>query len=84
MFERDGQRVVGFHLMGVRYRQAVCEAWIAAGRHLPYVLAHLADAHFDAEFTAGHVRAVRARYAQQFPQAAPLRPARRRWWQRVR
>ena len=45
----DG-RVIGFNLMGIRYRHRTCEAWIAEGRSVDYVLANLREAHFDPEF----------------------------------
>ena len=43
-------RVIGFNTMGVRFRHRVCEAWIAEGRSLEYVLDHLEEANFDPEF----------------------------------
>jgi 3-phenylpropionate/trans-cinnamate dioxygenase ferredoxin reductase component len=45
---RDGA-VVGFNLVGVRFRHRVCERWIQEGRDPDYVLAHLRDACFDPE-----------------------------------
>jgi len=42
-------RVIGINTMGVRFRHRVCEAWIAGGRPLDYVLEHLAEANFDPE-----------------------------------
>ncbi len=49
----DG-RVLGFNLMGVRFRHAVCERWILEGRPLDDVLAHLHEANFDPEFFRRH------------------------------
>jgi 3-phenylpropionate/trans-cinnamate dioxygenase ferredoxin reductase subunit len=43
-------RLVGVNSMGIRYRHRVCERWIADGRTVDYVLDHLAEGHFDAEF----------------------------------
>jgi len=45
----DG-KVIGFNVMGIRYRHRTCEAWIAEGRSVDYVLANLREAHFDPEF----------------------------------
>jgi NADPH-dependent 2,4-dienoyl-CoA reductase/sulfur reductase-like enzyme len=42
--------VLGFNLLGVRYRHQVCAVWIHEKRTLEYVLAHLRDANFDPEF----------------------------------
>ncbi len=46
----DDTRVLGFNLMGVRYRHSVCERWIAERRPVTYVLEHLGEANFDPEF----------------------------------
>ena len=45
-----GGKVVGLNLMGIRYRHAVCEAWLREGRSVDYVVEHLAEANFDPEF----------------------------------
>ncbi|HBS04969.1 MAG TPA: FAD-dependent oxidoreductase [Leptospiraceae bacterium] len=45
----DG-KVSGFNVFGVRYRQEVCEKWIADGRSPRYVIDHLKEANFDPEF----------------------------------
>lgn len=42
-------RVVGFNLMGVRWRHVVCERWIAEGASVDHVLDHLEHASFDPE-----------------------------------
>jgi 3-phenylpropionate/trans-cinnamate dioxygenase ferredoxin reductase subunit len=56
---RDGA-VTGFNLMGIRYRHAVCEAWIARKASVDHVLRHLHEANFDPEFSRRHESAVRA------------------------
>jgi NAD(P)H-nitrite reductase large subunit len=45
-----GRRVLGFNLLGVRYRHAVCERWIAEGATIEHVLENLGAANFDPEF----------------------------------
>ncbi|MBR9975170.1 MAG: NAD(P)/FAD-dependent oxidoreductase [Bacteroidetes bacterium] len=42
--------VIGFNLMGIRYRHRVCERWIAEKKTVPYVLEHLGEGNFDPEF----------------------------------
>ena len=42
-------KVVGFNVLGVRFRHDVCERWIAEERDLDYVLANLQEAWFDPE-----------------------------------
>ncbi len=49
-----GGRVVGFNLMGIRFRHRVCEAWIHEHKTVDYVLQHLREAAFDPEFTRWH------------------------------
>ena len=49
-YARDDRRVLGFNLMGIRYRQAVCEGWIRERRTIDHVLANLRAANFDPEF----------------------------------
>ena len=50
LVHRDGV-VVGVNLLGLRFRHRVCEAWIDQARSVDFVLEHLRDAAFDAEFT---------------------------------
>ena len=42
--------VIGFNLMGIRYRQGVCVKWIEEKRTIQYVLENLGEANFDPEF----------------------------------
>lgn len=51
---REG-RVVGFNFLGSRFDQEPLLDWIAAGRSLEYVLAHLREAQFDEEFSKAFV-----------------------------
>jgi 3-phenylpropionate/trans-cinnamate dioxygenase ferredoxin reductase subunit len=56
---RDGV-VVGFNLMGIRFRHRTCEAWIREGRSLDYVIKHLRKAAFDPEFYRWHGKEIAA------------------------
>jgi NAD(P)H-nitrite reductase large subunit len=56
---KDGV-VVGFNLMGVRFRHKVCEDWILQAKPLDYVLKNLRQAAFDPEFAKRHDSAIRA------------------------
>jgi NAD(P)H-nitrite reductase large subunit len=49
-YARDDRRVLGFNLMGIRYRQVVCERWIRERRTIEHVLENLGAANFDPEF----------------------------------
>jgi NADPH-dependent 2,4-dienoyl-CoA reductase/sulfur reductase-like enzyme len=57
--------VLGFHLMGIRYRHEVCEKWILAGAHIETVLSELALANFDPEFFTEYEPQLRAVYTQK-------------------
>ena len=55
-----GGRVAGFNLMGVRWRHAVCERWLAAPASVDEVLDHLEEASFEPELEARCEPAARA------------------------
>jgi len=57
----DG-RVVGFNLMGVRWRHAVCERWLAERATVEHVLDRIEDAAFDAELSDSAERAASASF----------------------
>ena len=63
----EDERVLGFNVMGLRLRHAVCERWILEKRTLPYVLAHLRDASFEPEFFRPFERDVLAAYNRRRP-----------------
>ena len=45
--------VVGFNLMGIRYRHELCRCWIETGRPVRDVLQDLSAANFDPELHRG-------------------------------
>ena len=49
-FEEGTGKVLGFNLLGVRFRQSVCESWIREGATIDKVVEHLPRAAFDPEF----------------------------------
>lgn len=53
-YDKRTGKVLGFNLMGVRYRQEVCEKWIRNGTHMDEVLQNLGLANFDPEFYPQH------------------------------
>ena len=53
-YEKSRGRMVGFNLMGVRYRHEVCEKWIRDQTHVEQVLQQLGLANFDPEFYPEH------------------------------
>ncbi len=64
-YESASGQVVGFNLMGVRYRHEVCEKWIAQGATMETVLTNLGLANFDPEFYPQHEAELVHLYNQQ-------------------
>ncbi|MDX1419141.1 MAG: FAD-dependent oxidoreductase [Rubricoccaceae bacterium] len=85
-YEAEGaRRVVGFNLMGVRYRHAVCADWIRAGVGVEAVLTDLGAANFDPEFIAQCEGALVDAYNARHGAAVRLQTRRgwRRWMARL-
>ncbi len=57
--------VVGFNLIGIRYRHEVCDRWIRENRPVAYVLDHLAEANFDPEFFKKHEPEIIGQFKKQ-------------------
>lgn len=57
--------VTGFQTMGIRYRQPVCEQWIQANTPVSVVLAELARANFDPEFSSRYEAEIVVFFQQQ-------------------
>lgn len=66
VYNRQIGAVLGFNLMGIRYRQEVCERWIQQQSPLEQVLAQLSLANFDPEFFPEYESALREQYYQVF------------------
>jgi len=62
------RRVVGFNLIGIRYRHEVCSRWLHEERTIEYVLEHLGEANFDPEFVRQHEAEVTALYNRLHPE----------------
>lgn len=65
VYDKNDGRVIGFNLMGVRYRHKVCEKWLADHTHIEEVLSHLGLANFDPEFYKEYEQDVLNIYQQQ-------------------
>lgn len=76
VYHKDQSHILGFNLMGVRYRHEVCERWIANQTPVEEVLENLALANFDPEFYRAYEADVIALYNQQT--GRQLRPKRER------
>ncbi|WP_420458524.1 NAD(P)/FAD-dependent oxidoreductase [Neolewinella sp.] len=75
-YDAAGGRVLGFNLMGIRYRHEVCEKWIADGTHVEEVLQKLGLANFDPEFYKQYEAEVVAQYNRQTGSNLQLRQQR--------
>ena len=49
-YDAQSGSVLGFNLMGIRYRHEVCDRWISDGTQIEVVLQDLGAANFDPEF----------------------------------
>lgn len=66
VFDAGSRQVVGFNLLGIRFRHEVCEKWIAGGFHIEEVLRNLDLADFNPEFHKSYSHAVCEQYNQKY------------------
>jgi hypothetical protein len=76
VYDRINNAVLGFNLMGIRYRQEVCERWINQKTPLETVLQNLGLANFDPEFFDQYEQALLNQYVQQTGKPLVLRQKR--------
>ncbi len=76
VYERESGRIIGFNLMGVRYRHEVCERWLAKGTSIEKVLQNLGLANFDPEFYTQYEQELVAKYNVQTGKNLQLRQKR--------
>ncbi len=65
VYDFESKAVIGFNLMGVRYRHEVCEKWIVSETHIEEVLQNLGLANFDPEFYKEYESDIIGIYNQQ-------------------
>ncbi len=80
-YEKESGAVMGFNLMGVRYRHEVCEKWLRDGTHIEKVLQNLSLANFDPEFYKEYEQKVLNIYNQQNGKNLTLK--KKRSWNQV-
>ena len=66
-YRKEDNVVIGFNLLGIRFRHALCEKWILEERTIPFVLENLSAANFDPEFYTQYEKEFVAQYNQQNP-----------------
>ncbi len=64
-YDKKSNAVVGFNLMGIRYRHEVCEKWIKDKISIETVLQQLSLANFDPEFYKQYEKDIIALYNQK-------------------
>jgi len=65
LYDKNGGHVVGFNLMGIRYRHELCDKWLAERVHVEEVLQNLGAANFDPEFYKQYEQQLVGLYNQQ-------------------
>ena len=65
VFDKENNQIIGFNLMGVRYRHEVCEKWLKDKVNVEDVLQNLGMANFDPEFFEEYESDVIALYNKQ-------------------
>lgn len=76
-FDTSTSAVTGFSLMGIRYRHAVCEKWIADKTNIVTVLEQLSLANFDPEFFEEYEGAFVEMYNQKMGKSLRLKSKRK-------
>lgn len=81
IYDEDRGYVVGFNLMGVRFRHEVCEKWLKEKTNIETVIKNLGLANFDPEFYEKHEAEVVSIYNQQSGKNLSVKP--QRSWNKV-
>ncbi|MBK8625493.1 MAG: NAD(P)/FAD-dependent oxidoreductase [Saprospiraceae bacterium] len=76
-FDTASGAVTGFNLMGIRYRHAVCEKWIADKSNIETVIENLSLANFDPEFFEEYESAFVNMYNQKNGKSLKLKSKRK-------
>ena len=65
VYDKNDHTILGFNLMGIRYRHEVCEKWIKEKAPLEEVLENLSLANFDPEFYKEYEHYINDLYSKQ-------------------
>ncbi|MGB0167068.1 MAG: NAD(P)/FAD-dependent oxidoreductase, partial [Luteibaculum sp.] len=80
VYEKNSDLFVGVNAFGLRLRHSHFDAWLRTGKTVSFVLAHLADANFDPEFSKNHAMDIVQAFNKQTGAHIKLR---RRSWKRI-
>lgn len=78
VWEKEGGAFKGVNLLGIRYRQEVCERWILNKATIDEVMAQLHLANFDPELHNKYEDRVREAFTEKTGRAVKLK--KKRWW----
>ena len=81
VYNKNDKTIIGFNLMGIRYRHEVCEKWLAEKENVETVLQNLSLANFDPEFHEEYESDIIALYNKQNGTNFQLKE--KRSWNRV-
>lgn len=73
VYHKKSKHIIGFNLMGIRFRQEVCEKWIRTGTVLESVLQDIRLAFFDPEFFPDHSKGILEAYRLKFDKTIELK-----------
>ncbi len=65
VYDKNTKEILGFNLMGIRFRHEVCEKWILDKTNIETVIENLSLANFDPEFYEDYSSAIRSLYNQK-------------------
>lgn len=66
-FDKDSQKVLGLHALGMRLRHERMDQWLNEGRTFDYVVTHLREALFDPELYLSPLRQIQDTFINQIP-----------------
>ncbi len=67
VYDSTKDTVMGFNLMGIRFRHEVCDQWLEEDKTIHQVVRQLSDAFFDPEFFTTYHHEVVKIYNEMFP-----------------
>lgn len=70
-YQISSGKVLGFNLLGIRYRHEVCAQWIKEEKSIAYVLKNLRTANFDPEFFRRHENEIIKAFSRQLSAVIP-------------
>ena len=81
VYDKQSKTIIGFNLMGIRYRHSVCEKWLGEKASVEDVLQNLSLANFDPEFYKSYESELVKMYNQQT--GSHIQLTKKRSWNKV-